>query len=192
MKKGHNTVVFWIFFVSAWFFYESRASTIVANEANLLDRQYQAKAILYVGRTQCADGWVSDSYGGGGTCSSHGGVTTSNGTLHSVVNLDAEKITSARLNSLRFWVACFLLLAYFISPFIQGLFDVPPVSKVLTPKPAPLQVSTSVLIPQTKTTNCPVCGGTMVKRMAKKGRTKGQYFWGCGRYPKCTGTRPAN
>lgn len=35
---------------------------------------------------------------------------------------------------------------------------------------------------------CPRCGGTMVKRMARKGPTAGQAFWGCSNYPKCRGT----
>ena len=34
---------------------------------------------------------------------------------------------------------------------------------------------------------CPQCGTTMIQRTAKKGQFAGQPFWGCGRYPKCTG-----
>ena len=37
---------------------------------------------------------------------------------------------------------------------------------------------------------CPRCGATMVRRIAKKGPTSGQAFWGCPRYPSCHGTRP--
>jgi restriction system protein len=37
---------------------------------------------------------------------------------------------------------------------------------------------------------CPRCGTKMVKREAKQGRHAGQSFWGCGRYPKCTGISP--
>lgn len=33
---------------------------------------------------------------------------------------------------------------------------------------------------------CPDCGGPMVSR--KNGKD-GTVFWGCGRFPKCTGTR---
>jgi DNA-binding helix-hairpin-helix protein with protein kinase domain len=36
---------------------------------------------------------------------------------------------------------------------------------------------------------CPRCGQPMVRRMARKGKNAGSYFWGCGRYPKCNGTR---
>lgn len=36
---------------------------------------------------------------------------------------------------------------------------------------------------------CPRCGSTMIKRLARKGRNAGNYFWGCSRYPKCKGLR---
>ncbi len=39
--------------------------------------------------------------------------------------------------------------------------------------------------------NCPACGGTMLKRVAKRGANSGQAFWGCSAFPKCRGTRPA-
>lgn len=32
---------------------------------------------------------------------------------------------------------------------------------------------------------CPKCGGTLVKRVAKKGPYAGNEFWGCNNYPKC-------
>jgi restriction system protein len=39
--------------------------------------------------------------------------------------------------------------------------------------------------------NCPKCGSTMVKRVAKRGPGAGQEFWGCTEYPRCRGTRRA-
>ncbi len=36
---------------------------------------------------------------------------------------------------------------------------------------------------------CPRCGSGMVKRLAKRGRNAGSYFWGCSRYPVCKGTK---
>ena len=36
--------------------------------------------------------------------------------------------------------------------------------------------------------NCPSCGGSMVKRIAKQGANAGKMFWGCSKYPKCRGT----
>lgn len=38
--------------------------------------------------------------------------------------------------------------------------------------------------------HCPVCGVQMVQRVAKRGATVGQRFWGCAGFPKCRGTLP--
>lgn len=35
-------------------------------------------------------------------------------------------------------------------------------------------------------TLCPICRGNMVSRANK---ATGQRFWGCAKYPRCTGTR---
>ena len=32
---------------------------------------------------------------------------------------------------------------------------------------------------------CPKCGSEMIKRLARKGRNAGNYFWGCSNYPVC-------
>ena len=37
---------------------------------------------------------------------------------------------------------------------------------------------------------CPICGSSMVKRIAKKGPKAGGSFWGCSRFPACRGTLP--
>ena len=37
---------------------------------------------------------------------------------------------------------------------------------------------------------CLICGGAMVKRIAKKGPNAGGSFWGCSRFPTCRGTLP--
>jgi restriction system protein len=39
---------------------------------------------------------------------------------------------------------------------------------------------------------CPTCGNGMVLRRSKTGKTIGQEFWGCSRFPKCRGTRPCD
>jgi restriction system protein len=36
---------------------------------------------------------------------------------------------------------------------------------------------------------CPVCAKSMVRRVAKKGASAGNAFWGCSGYPACRGTR---
>jgi restriction system protein len=45
--------------------------------------------------------------------------------------------------------------------------------------------------PVVNDTACPVCHSPMVLRTARRGQNAGQSFWGCSRYPKCRGTRPA-
>jgi restriction system protein len=40
--------------------------------------------------------------------------------------------------------------------------------------------------------NCPKCGGSMVKRVAKRGEKAGVPFWGCAEFPKCRGIRVIN
>lgn len=37
--------------------------------------------------------------------------------------------------------------------------------------------------------NCPICGEEMALRTARKGKSAGQQFWGCTKFPKCRGTR---
>ena len=36
---------------------------------------------------------------------------------------------------------------------------------------------------------CPKCGGEMIQRVAQRGANAGGDFWGCQRYPACTGVR---
>jgi DNA-binding helix-hairpin-helix protein with protein kinase domain len=47
----------------------------------------------------------------------------------------------------------------------------------------PTTTATSTLV------SCPRCGSAMIKRVARRGRNAGGYFWGCRRYPSCKGTR---
>jgi restriction system protein len=37
---------------------------------------------------------------------------------------------------------------------------------------------------------CPICTKTMVLRIANRGASAGNQFWGCAGYPSCKGTRP--
>ena len=37
---------------------------------------------------------------------------------------------------------------------------------------------------------CPACGGLMSIRTARSGKRSGSQFWGCAKYPTCTGTVP--
>ena len=41
---------------------------------------------------------------------------------------------------------------------------------------------TSNVVPNTR---CPICGGNLILRTAKKGPHTGETFWGCSNFPKC-------
>lgn len=58
-------------------------------------------------------------------------------------------------------------------------------------KPRPTVAANTAVAPSTPTTSCPVCGGAMVRRQAKRGANAGGHFYGCSRYPVCKGTRAA-
>lgn len=75
---------------------------------------------------------------------------------------------------------------------------IPHVAPPSPPKPitpAPARQPTRYRTPAPRTpppataVSCPTCGGRMVKRMARRGRNAGGYFWGCAAYPRCRGTR---
>lgn len=40
-----------------------------------------------------------------------------------------------------------------------------------------------------KAPSCPSCKQSMVKRQARRGKSTGNYFWGCSNFPKCRGIR---
>lgn len=40
-----------------------------------------------------------------------------------------------------------------------------------------------------KTPECPTCGKSMVRRIARQGARAGKPFWGCSDFPRCRGTR---
>jgi restriction system protein len=61
---------------------------------------------------------------------------------------------------------------------------------VVAEQPAP-RVTASPSDAQSSARSCPRCGSDMRKRVAKRGAERGEAFWGCSRYPKCHGTRPA-
>jgi restriction system protein len=44
--------------------------------------------------------------------------------------------------------------------------------------------------PAASVPDCPQCGKSMVRRVAKKGAAAGSEFWGCSGFPGCRGTRP--
>lgn len=57
----------------------------------------------------------------------------------------------------------------------------------LSQPPVALENPTKDIAVHTIAPSCPKCGGQMRHRVAHKGRYRGRPFWGCRRYPSCTG-----
>ena len=134
------------------------------------------------GPSTCRDGWRSSSIGRQGACSWHGGVKRTGGWAF--IGSIASGIATA------YWVAK-----------IQARLSPPPApSPALTPSPTPTPTPTgplkSVVTPKRVVvpaphgeTACPTCGARMIQRVAKRGKNAGNRFWGCSRFPSCSGTR---
>lgn len=54
----------------------------------------------------------------------------------------------------------------------------------VSPESAPIAAAEAIAAPR-----CPKCDGEMVLRVAKRGATPGEEFWGCSNYPQCRGVR---
>lgn len=122
--------------------------------------------------TTCRDGWHSPSIGRKGACSWHGGVT------------DHGK---GALTLLFSGAAAFGAFGWRGSR--QRSTNEAP-----TPPPFSLPRQQSPLpLPPPRAPDgavaCPMCGALMVKRLARRGRSRGKEFWGCSQYPSCHGTR---
>jgi len=55
-----------------------------------------------------------------------------------------------------------------------------------TARPRPVEVAPSNAVTPP---SCPICSKAMVKRVAKRGGSSGNAFWGCSDFPACRGTR---
>ncbi len=64
----------------------------------------------------------------------------------------------------------------------------PTVARSPTPASVPAVLTTPA--DTSPTPSCPLCGKTLVKRVATRGVNAGNSFWGCTGYPACRGTRP--
>ncbi len=67
-----------------------------------------------------------------------------------------------------------------------------PVSARTGVKKKPSSVNLNPIISGAKPSDniCPLCGGEMVLKTAKKGPKAGEDFWSCLSYPKCRGKKP--
>jgi hypothetical protein len=122
------------------------------------------------GSSVCKDGWASPSIGKRGACSHHGGV-------------GGQKNGG--------WIFLLSVGLGFSAGVIARQVQNPPSN--LTVRKGNLTIPTKSEVVTTelkgKTVHCPRCGSRMVKRTAKRGVNTGNSFFGCSKYPKCTGTR---
>ncbi|MDP3191433.1 MULTISPECIES: restriction endonuclease [Comamonadaceae] len=86
---------------------------------------------------------------------------------------DAEAFASGRNITLMDGAALFKLI------------NQSPAARATRPPPAETASPKAVTAPL-----CPVCSKSMVQRVAKRGGSSGNAFWGCSGFPACRGTRP--
>ena len=76
---------------------------------------------------------------------------------------------------------------------------IPIPSSVCNPTISPIMPSNSstnpaqgytITAPTINSPKCPRCSSIMVRRIARRGRNRGNSFWGCSTYPRCRGIRP--
>ncbi len=130
---------------------------------------------------KCADGWSSPSIGRQGACSHHGGVVYGGSFWKWPISL------------------CLTYFAFYIFVDVKNQTNKTPEDKIKISneyKEKPFNNLKSANSENVKIDNvgfghpiCPDCSGSMVKRIAKQGKNKGGFFWGCVHYPNCTGTR---
>lgn len=119
-----------------------------------------------VGDTVCNDGWASPSIGKQGACSHHGGVNKLPGYLVMIVSVFGG----------------FMAGSYYSG--IQSRSHHPSrVDGTFRPEENETQTTTH----HSTDVSCPICGSSMVERVARKGRYQGNHFYGCSRYPSCKG-----
>lgn len=157
---------------------------------------FVATLVISDGKRYCSDGTTTYS-SGSGTCSWHGGKGSQ----------PAKKIANYLFfAALGVWV----YISFFRGR--QASEPVPPkpiptpqvenptsrtrppvpsrplwsgqLSQSVPPRVRPKPVPADFLPPPP----CPECGEITRLRMARKGRNRGHYFWGCTRYPSCMGT----
>jgi hypothetical protein len=118
----------------------------------------------WAGPVTCKDGWASPSIGRQGACSWHGGVDRTR-------------------QNLAFWGSVLLgFVAY-------ELINVKTIIGTTKISGEPHSAENEDNSAKPKEPACPLCGKPMVPRLAKRGRNRGNLFFGCSRYPACRGTR---
>lgn len=118
-------------------------------------------SVVSDGRSHCADGWISPSYGQG-RCSWHGGSATQR---------EVKEVNTIFFVALACWAAVALRAS----------------AKESARKELEKKRAIEAAKAERDKTHplCPKCQIHMVRRRAKRGAHKGQWFWGCTNYPRC-------
>ena len=124
---------------------------------------------LFLGRIVCRDGWPSSSVGIQGACSHHGGVDYGPTILVSLI-------------SIVFGVAVGLWR------HSQELAKEEEQQRIRLERVQREQEDIKATAIRDGIA-CPLCGFPMRRRLARRGKNKGKFFWGCSRYPRCKGGR---
>jgi len=82
--------------------------------------------------------------------------------------------------------------AHVLAPFIAGIILVTAAVSAFDSGKKPSSVNLNRIISSAKLSDniCPLCGGKMVLRTARKGPKAGEKFLGCSAFPKCRGKKP--
>jgi hypothetical protein len=138
------------------------------------------------GPPTCRDGTYSASIGTQGACSWHGGVDRGG----DVLSLFAFVLSGAA--GLAFHSSALGERLDRPRKRSQSPRYVLPSAPTGTEAPRPQRAPRHprpIVPPREGELACPECGNSMRKRKAKRGRYRGRQFWGCGRYPDCSGLR---
>lgn len=142
-----------------------------------------------LGPINCRDGWASSSIGRQGACSHHGGVDRSREGLVIIFMIVGGGIGFAFYNS-------------FLGERLDKPRQRPKPPTHRSPQPAPPPAPNQPSPPRTPIPRapkpfiqpragakaCPKCGSAMKLRSPLRSHYTGRKFWGCTRYPDCTGT----
>lgn len=141
-------------------------------------------SVLFGGAV-CSDGWGSRSIGRTGACSHHGGVSK----WPSVIAFIASAFIAFIFHEFRSKnrakeesTASAVTQKAYTGTQARNPTNAFPFS------PAPISAKPAKK-PRASYTKCPRCRSEMVLRTAQRGKNAGSQFWGCGKYPRCRGTR---
>ena len=137
---------------------------------------------FFIGPTTCADGWHSPSIGRRGACSHHGGIGINGGAVLATIVSGAVGFST--------YVFLLPIPPAPRAPAPRPSAHRPPPRDAPQPTPNTDKAPSGTSVQRGSPPYCPICGSSMRRRTAKRGRRRGEEFFGCSRYPGCRGVRP--